>query len=379
VSSQQAVRPALPRLKPIYDVLYLDGRVRLGSGPSYADEIVDDDGSYAELVRLLDGTRTVAKLQAALSACLDAEEVLSGLDELFGAGFLEDAAVLPPESLSAADLQRYAPNLNFFRTVVEPGRSCYQPQAELKQTRVLLLGLGGIGSNVCMALAELGVGHLWAVDFDRVELSNLNRQVLYSTDVVGSAKAVAAADRIRAFNPDIEFEVSDQRLSSAAEVAAAIDRARPDFVFCLADKPNGYIDFWVNSACVQRGIPYAAASVSAQLGTAYSVLPRHGPCYQCRVDSEIAAAPELQEPLDYIRSNEVNASNAALGPACMFLACFLSYELLRHRLDMLGPVLASHRLLEVDFVTFEQRWHEFERRPDCSVCGPSATGLGAAM
>ena len=142
--------------------------------------------------------------------------------------------------------------------------------------------------------------------------------MLYSTDVVGSAKAVAAADRIRAFNPDIEFEVSDQRLSSAVEVTAAIEQARPDFVSVWPTNPTATSTSGSTRPVLRRGIPYAAASVSAQLGTAYSVLPGHGPCYQCRVDSEIAAAPELQEPLDYVRGNEVNASNAALGPACMF-------------------------------------------------------------
>lgn len=360
--------PRLPRLKPIFDVLYLRGRVRLGSGPAFANEIEDPDGSFAELVRLLDGEHTVEQLQAELVAVLDGDEVLAALAELNGAGFLEDSAVAPPAVLSEDDLERYAPNLNFFRTRVGPGQSCYEPQAELKRTTVVLLGLGGIGSNVCMALAELGVGRIVAVDFDRVQLSNLNRQVLYSTDVVGQLKAEAAAERMRQFNPDVTFEVSDRRIGSAADVAEVLDEAGPDFVYCLADKPNGYIDFWVNQACVERGIPFAAASVSAHLGSAYSVLPGQGPCYQCRVDSEIAASPELREPLDYIRSNEVNASNAALGPACMFLAYFLAYELLRHRLDLMGPMLVSEQLLEIDFVTFRQSWHEFQRRPDCPVC-----------
>ena len=364
--------PALPRIKPIYDVLYLNGRVRLGSGPSCADEIEDGEGRFAELVKLLDGTRTVPEVQAQLSGVLEADEVIAGIAELLAGGFVEDSALQPPRNLIANDLLRYAPNLNFFRTMVSPGESYYQPQSDLKQTRVALLGLGGIGSNVCVALAELGVGHVFAVDFDRVELSNLNRQVLYSTEAVGQSKATAAVDRIRSFNPDIEFEVSDQRLSSAADVAAVLDRTQPDFVFCLADKPNGFIDFWVNSACVERSIPYAAGSVSGHIGTAYAVLPHQGPCYQCRVDSEIAAAPDLQESLDYIRTNNVNASNAALGPACMFLACVLSYELLRYKLGFMGPVLTSEHLLEIDFVTFQQTWHKFSKRPECAVCDSSS-------
>jgi len=206
----------------------------------------DPDGSFADLIRLLDGSRSVTELQRQLESVLNADEVLDALWQLLSGGFLEDADELPPANLSSDDLERYAPNLNFFRTAVPPGVSCYGPQSALKDTRVLLLGLGGIGSNVCMALAELGVGHIFAVDFDRVALSNLNRQVLYSTDVIGQRKADAARIRMRSFNPDIEFGVSDQRLSSQDDVRAVIARARPDFVYCLADKPNGFIDYWVN-------------------------------------------------------------------------------------------------------------------------------------
>jgi molybdopterin-synthase adenylyltransferase len=219
-----------------------------------------------------------------------------------------------------------------------------------------------------MALAELGIGRIRAVDFDRVELSNLNRQVLYSTSAVGLPKAEVAAQRMKEFNPDIDFQAEQRRLSSAADVADVLADTVPDFVFCLADKPNGFIDFWTNEACVRQSVPYAAASISSAIGTAYSVLPGVGPCYQCRIDAEHADQPQMSEELAYIREHEVNAANGALGPACMMLGYFLSYELLRHRLD-LCPMLARDRLLEIDFVTFGQQWHEFSRRPGCPVCG----------
>src|SRR5262249_52372586 len=159
-----------------------EGRVRLGSGPAYTSEIEDPDGRYARLVRLLDGTRTISDLLLHLQGTFDRSALTDALRVMFDEGFLEDGADVPPPNLTPEDVQRYAPNINFFRTMVAPGKSPYLPQAELKETRVTLLGLGGIGSNVCVALAELGVGHITAVDFDRIELSNLNRQVLYSTD-----------------------------------------------------------------------------------------------------------------------------------------------------------------------------------------------------
>lgn len=342
--------------------------MRLGSGPAYASEIEDPDGRYARLVKLLDGSRTVQEVQLGLRGILEPDEVLEGLSVMFGEGFLEDAADVPPANLSDRDVQRYAPNLNFFRTILPPGVSAFEPQASLKDMRVTLLGLGGIGSNVCMALAELGVGNITAVDFDKVELSNLNRQVLYSTSVVGQPKASAAQNRMNDFNPDIDFSAREQRLESLADVEQLLDESRPDFVFCLADKPNGFIDFWANEACVKRGVPFAAASISSHLGTLYSVKPHQGPCYQCRVDAEIAVTPQLADTLSHVRQHDINASNGALGPACMFLAYFLSYEMLRSRFEHMGPMLATQGLLEIDFVTFEQTWHTFEQQPGCPVC-----------
>ncbi len=219
-----------------------------------------------------------------------------------------------------------------------------------------------------MALAELGVGRIHAVDFDRVELSNLNRQVLYSTAAVGLPKVEVATQRMKEFNPDIDFSAEQRRLASAQDVADVVAASAPDFLFCLADKPNGFIDFWTNEACVRHGVPFAAASISSALGTAYSVLPGDGPCYQCRVDAERAGHPYMDEDLEYVRKHEVNAANGALGPACMMLAYFLTYEMLRHRLG-LCPMLAKDRLLEINFVTFEQQWHEFSRQADCPICG----------
>jgi molybdopterin-synthase adenylyltransferase len=360
--------PDRPRIKPIYGVLYLDGRIRLGAGPADVFEIDDPGGSYAALVRLLDGTRTISEITGALQGRLDAAEVTDGITVLHENCLIEDAAVRPPAELTERDIQRYAPNLNFFRTITAPGGNWYAPQLALKQTTVTIFGLGGIGSNVCMALAELGVGRIRAVDFDRVELSNLNRQVLYSTGAVGLPKAEVATQRMKEFNPDIDFSAEQRRLASPADVADVIAETAPDFLFCLADRPNGFIDFWTNEACVRSGIPFTAGGIGAASGTAYSVEPGTGPCYQCRIDSEYVEQPQLREELESIRSQQFTAANGALGPACMMLAYFLTYEMLRYRLA-LHPMLARDRLLEIDFVTFEQQWHDYSRRPDCAICG----------
>jgi molybdopterin/thiamine biosynthesis adenylyltransferase len=368
--------PRRPRIKPIFDAMYLEGRIRVGSGPGYAREIDDPDGRYAHLVRRLDGNSTIDELAAQLHGVLAGEEVRDGVLALAEEGIVEDAEIGPPPDLSADEVARYTANLNFFRTLNDTSRTAYDYQVRLKQTRVLLLGLGGIGSNVCVALAELGVGQVTAVDFDQVELSNLNRQVLYSTLAAGRPKAEVATERVAQFNPDISFEALQQRISERADVEALLARVRPHFVFCLADKPNGWIDFWVNDACIAYGAPVAAANIMSAVGTAYTTVPGRTACFQCRVDADVVGNPDLAEELAYVREHELNVSNGALGPACMFLGYFLSYEFLRHRLE-LGPMLTDDKLFEIDFIDFSQRYHPFPRRADCPSCGSARDTVAA--
>jgi molybdopterin/thiamine biosynthesis adenylyltransferase len=357
-----------PRIKEIYGVFVLDGRVRLGTGEGYAAEIDDPEGKYGQLVRLLDGSRSMAQLRTELRDTLSPAEIDDSLRELDTSGYLEDAAAQPPPELAQDELERYRANLNFFNTLCSSGQSKYDYQTSLKRLRVGLIGLGGIGSNVAMALAELGVGVVRAIDFDKVELSNLNRQVLYSTPEVGELKALVATRRLHAFNPTLDFSASAERISTADEATRFVETAEPHVVFCLADKPNGHIDQWVNRACVERGVTMIAGSIFAGIGNAYSVVPGQTACYNCRVVAELERAPELQEELSHIQDSGFNVSNGATGPSCMFHAYFLAYEMLRI-VSHIAPPLTANRLFEINFLTFEQHFTDFPLRADCSVCG----------
>lgn len=362
-----------PRIKPAHGVLYLKNRIRLGQGPEYAVEIDDPDGRFALLISFLDGKHSLEEIVSAVGPTLSEDEVMKAIKTLYESGHVDETPRDLLAMFSEPELSRYAVNMAFYE-LVAGSKDASEWQLLLKDSHVLIVGLGGIGSNVALAMAELGVGTIVGVDYDLVELRNLNRQVLYSTSRVGDRKADVAQSFIQSFNPNIRFVALDQRINSESDIQQIIDDYTIDFIFCLADKPNGYIDFWVNAACHHSGIPYVGGSIGGPIGTAYGVIPGQSACYQCEVDTDLDGHPELNEELNYVRQHDVQSPNSALGPACMFLAYFLSYEFLRHRLT-LAPMLTTNQLFQVNFVTFAQTFHPMARRTNCSVCGITTSDM----
>ena len=203
-----------PRLKSVYPPFPVGGRrIQIG-GIDYgmAAELRDDEqGNIWALLTLLDGTRThaqiVVDMQARNPIITDAD-VCGAIGELANAGYLEDANL--PASAAAfgpLELERYRRNLEFFSYFKTEGNTTnFDYQARLRSSKVTVLGLGGLGSFVALSLVSAGVGDVLLVDYDNVELSNLNRQVLYTSSDIGRLKTEAAAERLAAVNPHVRLE-----------------------------------------------------------------------------------------------------------------------------------------------------------------------------
>ena len=175
----------------------------------------------------------------------------------------------PKAALRPDELARYGRHL----TLPEVGE---RGQERLKAARVALVGLGGLGSPAAMYLAAAGVGTLGLIDGDRVELSNLQRQILYCDEDVGAPKVQIAARRIAGMNPDVRIESFPERLVSgnALEVLA-------DFDIVLDGSDNFPTRYLVNDASVLLGIPSVHGSVLRFEGRVSVFGTAHGPCYRC--------------------------------------------------------------------------------------------------
>ena len=228
-------------------------------------------------------------------------------------------------------------------------------QRRLRDASVLVVGAGGLGTPVLQYLAAAGVGKLGVVDFDRVELSNLQRQVIHRTADVGRLKVDSARDAVRALNPDVEVITWDDRLTSAN----ALERIGAfDVVVDGSDNfPTRYL---VNDACVLTGTPLVSAAIFRFEGQASVFVTADGPCYRC-------LHPEPPPP-DLVPSC---AEGGVLGVLPGIMGSIEALEAIK-LITGAGEGLAG-RLLLLDALTMKVREVTLRRDPACPVCGEHRT------
>lgn len=275
-----------PTVKPeFWPVRLGEDVVRIGGAfPGIAKDARDPDGWVWALVTRLDGTRSVRRIIEELAAegfgatHHDlAAEVRADLDTLIQVGFIEDAAA--PDILTDRERYRYSRGLAWWRVMDRsPRLSASDIQVQLKAARVAIAGLGGVGCTAALNLAQSGVGHLHLVDSDIVELSNLNRQVLYTERDIGRPKVQVAVERLRAHNTDIA--VSGERLTVTGPDVLARLAGRCDVLVLAADRPAS-IRSWANQAGLRTGTPWVHGGYSGPLVNIGTYRPDGGPCFDC--------------------------------------------------------------------------------------------------
>jgi hypothetical protein len=230
---------------------------------------------------------------------------------------------------------------------------------------VVLVGLGGTGSAAALALAASGVGRLHCIDADTVELSNLNRQFLYTEDDLGKPKADAALARLRRLNSDIEISAERLRLASMDDCAAAV--AGCDLLALCADEPDD-LRIWVNRACLAAGVPWVDGGYHGPLVTVGAYAPGTGPCWEClragelaRLDLPAADPDDLARGLPRAPGHPATAVSAGLSGQ---LAAHLAMALLTRSSQITpGAVYGLNLMVPGDLVVVEH-----PRRGDCPAC-----------
>lgn len=225
----------------------------------------------------------------------------------------------------------------------------FEAQKKLLRGRILIIGLGGLGSPAALYLAAAGVGTLGLADGDTVELSNLQRQLLHHHEDIGTAKTVSAAEKIARLNSDINVVCYD-RIEEKGAMEDIV--ARYDFIVDATD--NFASKYLINEACISQNKPFSHAGIREFGGQTMTVIPGRGACYAC-----IFGEPSQAEGLD-------PSLEGVIGAAAGIIGSIQAAEALKY-LTSTGDLLLD-TLLCCDAATMSFRKIALQRQPDCAVC-----------
>jgi molybdopterin-synthase adenylyltransferase len=287
------------------------------------------------------------------------DDVVSQLRQL---DVIEDAA--DEDRLAPGELERFDRQLRYFSDV--GGRlTPADCQERLRDAKVAVLGVGGLGCWSALALACTGVGEMWLIDSDEVEISNLNRQILFTEAELGLPKAERAAQSLAAFNSTMRIVSEARRLESQADIAEFIDGS--DVVIDAADWPAHDIERWCNAACFEAGIPYITMShfpPIARVGPLY--VPGKTGCYACQEAEYRRKYPLFDTMVEQQRAKPSPA--ATLGPVCGLIGGHVALEVL-HLLTGLSEPSTQGVAHIYDLQTMEVKREAVTPDPDCPICG----------
>lgn len=228
-------------------------------------------------------------------------------------------------------------------------------QTKLFESKVLIIGAGGLGSPVALYLAAAGVGTIGIADADTVDLSNLQRQVIHFTTDLNKPKVDSAAEKMRALNPDVNVRTYHEFIR-----AANIRQIIGDYDFVVDGTDNFAAKFLINDACVLAGIPYSHGGILRFNGQTMTVVPGESACYRCvfTAPPPAGAVPTCSEA-------------GILGAVAGMLGTIQAAEALKF-ITGAGELL-TNALLTFDAKDMNFRKVQFKRNPRCAICGENRT------
>jgi bacteriocin biosynthesis cyclodehydratase domain-containing protein len=235
----------------------------------------------------------------------------------------------------------------------------------LRASRVVVLGCGGLGTWALGAMASVGVGRFVLVDHDTVELSNLNRQILYDQSDLGRPKVAVAAEWLERFDASIEVTTVRHRADGPRDLDDVLPGA--DALVLVADWPPYDLARWVNEACLAHRVPFiTAAQQPPVLKVGPTYIPGRGACLACHESAVRRDFPLYDELAEQRRRDPQPATT--LGPASGVVGTLLALEIL-HLLVATQPPATHGRALLLDMRTLQTRWEDIARDPACAACG----------
>lgn len=230
-------------------------------------------------------------------------------------------------------------------------------QKKLLESKVLIIGTGGLGAPAAMFLAAAGVGTIGLVDFDSVDLSNLQRQIIHQTRDVGKPKVLSGKETIQEMNPDVNVVTYEERISSANIMDIIRDK---DYDFVIDGTDNFPAKFLINDACVLTNTPFSHAGIIRFQGQTMTIVPGQGPCYRC-----IFQTPPPPDAVPTCKQAGV------IGVMGGVIGTIQAAEAIKYILGI-GELLNGY-LLTYDALQMNFRKVKLRHNPKCGICGDNPT------
>ncbi|WP_088044281.1 ThiF family adenylyltransferase [Bacillus sp. EAC] len=363
------MKPCFKHIHPVYEVE--KGILRVGETLDIAVEMEDEDGSIRFLISLMDGTRTLENIYKEILIQyphIQFNEIIDAINEFNNIGMLYDYEQEESTKLTERELERYKVNLNYFSLFSNLDLSPRMIQEKLNDAKVTIIGVGAFGCSLLLYLSALGVKQIQIIDDDTIELSNLNRQLIFNESDIGRYKVDVAKEYIAKFHSSTRIEAISKRILSKSDVEAYVTGS--DCVLLAADYPKFILQGWVNSVCVQHNIPAIYGGVNLDKGFVYSVIPGKTGCIDCMMLNRAEQAIDFVSILEKYLLLKFQNPSSVTAPNLMMVTGIMATEFQR-MVTGVGEKLSAGRILAVDFVTYStstiEEWEQNHEK--CPTCG----------
>ena len=308
-------------------------------GDDFKRRVLNEDGTPRSLINIYINGKN-AKFSSGLDTTLSDDDVINILPAVAGGSSGTGGEV---SDLSEKELDRYSRQV----MLEEIG---YQGQLKLKQAKVCVVGVGGLGNPIVTRLAAMGVGKIRIVDRDVIELSNLHRQTMFNEDDVGQVKVETAAKKLRKLNPDIIIEEMPVSINdyTALEVVDGCN-----VVVDALDSVNAR--YSLNKACIEKKIPFVTGAAVGVTGQSFTILPNQSACYHCLF-------PALDE------DSMPTCSIEGVHPSILSIIGGIEVSETVKVITGKEPNLKD-KVLHVDLENLVFNFTKVSRVQECSVCG----------
>lgn len=346
----------------------LDGSLYLvheGMGSTY--EIADPTPTDRAVLDLL-GEGYISKPELdrrLLERGLDPTTVEASIAELIGIGVVESSDRVNP--LPPSQAERFDRQLIYMSDLCQPGQIGESLQMKLSNAHVAILGCGGLGSWAACGLACAGVGTLTLIDDDTVELSNLNRQLLFDESDLGRPKVEVAAGALAAHDSSIEIQAVRTRVEGVEQLVDLTDGV--DLLIGTADWPPHLLPGWINQACIRTDTPYITAGQFPPLiRVGPTVIPGRTSCLRCQ---ELAASDEYPLYAELTEFRATNPSTAStIGAASGIIGSMIAMDAVHLLTGAIEPASLGTALM-MDLRTMEVTPERIPPHPDCECRSPA--------